>query len=55
MRDVCVPCEHEWLLLTKRAGNHSLSMLDGGQEEPNKQGELCAYSNCEAPPPWLLH
>ena len=56
--DVPVPHEGLWLLewLKKKGGSHSLSMLFGGQDGPDKKGELfCAHSNCQAPPTRLLH
>ena len=55
-RDVSVPGEGEWVhwRLKKRRGSHSLSMLEGGEHEPDMQGELlCDHSNGQAPPPWL--
>ena len=56
--DVRVPREDLWLFrwLMKKGGSHSLSMLDAGQDAPDKKGEsFCAHSNCLALPARLLH
>ena len=55
-----VPVSREWLWLLqwlmKKGWSHSLSMLVGGQDGPDRKGVLfCAHSNCQAPPARLLH